>query len=188
MARQRPDSYVIRSAAQLRAIGSPQRLRVLRAIQDLGPCTVAELARHLGCKPASLYYHVHALVNAGVVEVVDERHGKGPLESTYDTVAHKIKVDPQGASKAYREALGKLASASLRRADRLHQSAVMNPGLHHSGSERQRVLLQAQVRLSKSSLRCVNRRIDELMEFLYSCDRVGNGDSVSITIVVSPAG
>jgi DNA-binding transcriptional ArsR family regulator len=65
----------------------PQRLAIVRALA-LAPATTAELGARLPeIAQASLYRHLAALAEAGIVHVVDERPVRGTVERTYALVA-----------------------------------------------------------------------------------------------------
>jgi len=62
----------------------PVRMRVVVALAGGTPMTVQQLAAHLGDVPAAtLYRHIGALADAGVLVVVGERPVRGTSERTY---------------------------------------------------------------------------------------------------------
>src|SRR5687767_9335525 len=62
----------------------PVRLRVLQALLDGRALTTAQIGAHLpDVATATLYRHVHTLVEAGVLEVVGEQRVRGAVERTY---------------------------------------------------------------------------------------------------------
>ena len=69
----RKRKLVIKSAPQLRALRTPLRQQMVRALLEFGECPVRELADELGREPAALYYHVHALVEAGIATETGQR-------------------------------------------------------------------------------------------------------------------
>jgi DNA-binding transcriptional ArsR family regulator len=62
----------VTDAKRIRAIAHPIRQRVLAVIGDR-PATSAELATTVGVSPATIRYHLRALVETGLVEPVDLR-------------------------------------------------------------------------------------------------------------------
>ena len=181
------ETLVIRRAEQLRALGTPMRLRVLRTLEAIGPATVAEIAERIDRKPVSLYYHVHALVEAGLVREAGTRPGPRRDEVLYDTVARSIRVDPGRGSPAMLEAFADLGTAALRRADRTHRRALMDPEVRKAGPRRERVLLDMRVQLDGDDLEALNRRLDELVEFLDECDaRAEGGAFYDVTLTFGP--
>ena len=62
----RKKQYVIREPEQIEALVSPFRHHLLRTLSSIGPASVRTLARAVGRSPESLYYHLHALEDAGL--------------------------------------------------------------------------------------------------------------------------
>lgn len=68
----------------------PVRLRIVQAVEMAKRCTVQQLQRMLPDVPqASLYRHLNRLVEAGFVEIVEERPVGGALERVYALVEGK---------------------------------------------------------------------------------------------------
>jgi len=63
---------VLESSAQLKAIGDPIRLDILRRLMT-APMTLTQLGATLGKHPAWVRHHVTVLSSAGLVEMVEER-------------------------------------------------------------------------------------------------------------------
>jgi L-amino acid N-acyltransferase YncA len=63
-----------RALRLLRALGSPVRLRIVEILAERKDCTAAQLAEELGLAQSSLFEHLTALRESGVVEV----GGDGP--------------------------------------------------------------------------------------------------------------
>jgi hypothetical protein len=53
--------------AQWAALRHPRRLEVIVTMEALAPCSIAELAASMDCRPASLYRHVQTLARAGLL-------------------------------------------------------------------------------------------------------------------------
>ena len=63
-----------RALRLLRALGSPVRLRIVEIVAERKDCTAPQLAEELGLAQSSLFEHLSALREAGLVEV----SGEGP--------------------------------------------------------------------------------------------------------------
>lgn len=105
-----PDDIEQLQASLLRALASPQRLRIIHLLGS-GPCEVNELVRDLGLNQAAVSQHLAAMRGVGLVEAV--RDGR--------TVQYRL-TDPEILSACHlmREVLvrrltrlGDLASASI---------------------------------------------------------------------------
>lgn len=68
----------------LKAIANPQRQRMIQFIVLNGKATVSEIAKELTDIPKpSLYRHIKILLDAGCIEIVDEKAVRGAVEKTY---------------------------------------------------------------------------------------------------------
>ncbi|MGA2779183.1 MAG: helix-turn-helix domain-containing protein, partial [Steroidobacteraceae bacterium] len=73
--RQRAGQGVIDDARRIRVLGSPVRTELATTLQALGgAATVAELAQRLGRSADGLYYHLRAMLVAGLLR---EQSGAG---------------------------------------------------------------------------------------------------------------
>ena len=156
--------HVIRSAQQVRALRTPGRYRVLRGIQDLGRCSVKELAAQLGKKPASLYYHVSVLVKSGLVRRAGRR-GTGRLEEMlYEAVAREITMDPDSRSPRFLAALQNVYRAVLRACER-HLDRALQEERHARGPRSNTMVQETRVRLSRKDVERLREMISETHRF-----------------------
>lgn len=73
----------------------PVRLRIVQAMLGRTQMTTRELAERLGdVAPATLYRHVAALVDGGVIEVVSETRVRGASERSLRLNLSRTSVDP----------------------------------------------------------------------------------------------
>lgn len=81
------------TAAQAKALSSPIRLRILRlCLHD--ELTNQQLAARLGCDPSTLHYHARILLDAGILERAEPRHGPtGALEKPYRSTGQSWTLD-----------------------------------------------------------------------------------------------
>src|SRR4051812_29395184 len=105
--------FLIRRTDQIAAIASPLRQEILDALQAAGPQSIAELAQILARPADGLYYHIRALLKAGLVV----EHGARPTgrrrETIYDVPGDLRMVYRPGDSKNA-AAVTKAAAAMLR--------------------------------------------------------------------------
>ncbi len=60
----------------------PVRMRILQALFDTDPMTTGQLRERLpDIPPATMYRHIAVLVDAGVLEVGDERRVRGTVNA-----------------------------------------------------------------------------------------------------------
>ena len=99
----------VATAAELRALAHPLRLRILREVLDT-PRTNAEIADRLGVNPATCLHHVRTLLGSGFIEPATPRAGvNGITEKPYKATKKSWHTDfdqaPGGAQPLARAAL-----------------------------------------------------------------------------------
>ena len=78
----------------------PLRLRVVRALLRT-PMTAADLQEVLGdVAPATLYRHLAALEEGGIIEVVERRRARGSTERTFAVVDGAASIGPEDVADA----------------------------------------------------------------------------------------
>jgi predicted transcriptional regulator len=165
----------------LRAIRTPLRQEILRSIVGLGPVSVRELAGVLDRQPASLYYHVHALEQAGLIVRDGQHHLGGRAENTYTAVADRILVDRTARSPSFARALVDLHRAALSQADREIENAVRREQLGETPEGEGVVLLRLTASLSKRDAREARQRLHELAQFLGEKNSTEGKETLSLT-------
>lgn len=178
MARRKRD-LVIRDAGQLRALRTPLRQEMVQTFSRLGACTVRELADELGREPATLYYHVHALVDSGIVRETGKREAGTRPESVYSLVAERILIDRKETSRPFLSALADLQRATLRTAERELVAAL--EARDPKGSDDSPTLLRIASRLKPQDAARATKMLHELVEFLAENDDPEVGDTYSLT-------
>jgi len=82
----------------------PVRMRILQALFDADPLTTAQLrARIPDIAPATMYRQIATLVEAGVLEVAEERRVRGTTERSYRVRKEEAVVDPAARAAMSRE-------------------------------------------------------------------------------------
>jgi L-amino acid N-acyltransferase YncA len=78
-----------RALRLLRALGSPVRLRIVEIVAERKDCTATQLAEEVGLAPSSLFEHLAALREAGILEVSGDgpNHYYGLEPSVLDSLA-----------------------------------------------------------------------------------------------------
>jgi len=171
----------IKSAEQLLALRTPLRQEIVQALTKLGACTVRELADELRHEPATLYYHVHALEEAGIAVEIDKRRGGGRPEGVYELVAGRILIDRKETSEPFLSALADLQRATLRTAERELTHAVEARGGGGARGMASPMLLRLTSRLSPRATTRAAKMLHELAEFIAENDDPEAGDTYSLT-------
>ena len=178
MARKRKTLH-IRSAKQVRALRTPLRQEIVHALTKLGASTVRELADELGHEPPALYYHVHALEEAGIAVEIDKRRGGSRPEAVYELVAERIMIDRSESSGPFLAALADLQRATLRTAEKELEAALKARDRKDAGEAP--ALLRLASRLKPHDAARAMKMLHELVEFLARSDDPDAGDTYSLT-------
>jgi len=88
------DTYIVKSLEQAKLLTDPFKLKLLERFAGT-PVTTKQVADQMGEKAPRLYRHVDALVDAGFLELVEEKPKRGTVERYYRTVAARFEVDPE---------------------------------------------------------------------------------------------
>lgn len=74
----------------------PVRMRILQTLYDSDPLTTTQLRDRLpDIAPATMYRHIAALTEAGVLEVVSEKRVRGTVERSYRVRPKEAVVDAE---------------------------------------------------------------------------------------------
>ncbi len=93
-----PDEVSINTEAQLEALRSPVRMRVLNATRK--PRSVREIADLLDMPVTRLYYHINLLHEVGFLDVVHTRKSGARLEKLYRVAGKSIVIGRELAENA----------------------------------------------------------------------------------------
>lgn len=83
----RPARLRIATVKAWESILSPVRREIVESMQELGPCSIAEVARATGRPADGLYRHVKILVKSGFLVDAGTRAGRRNPERLYDAAA-----------------------------------------------------------------------------------------------------
>jgi DNA-binding transcriptional ArsR family regulator len=108
------------------ALASPLRLEIFGHFLPAEPLSVRELAQRMGRSPHSLYYHVHALRDVGLLAEAGERPGATRPEALYAPAVSAVRLEPDG-SAATRDAIRRTMAVGFRMAER-DLEAALAPG------------------------------------------------------------
>ena len=178
--------FLVKDAAQVRALSGPLPHRLVSALERLGACTVSDLAAAIDEPPASLYYHVRKFVRTGLVRECGTRGEGTRAETVYEIPGRELVFDHANESSEYLAALGKAVASVLRLASRTYETALGRRGARRLGSRRNQMIQQHYARLSATDLAELNRRLEDIADFVRERDRPGAKPWVSITMVLAP--
>ena len=176
---------------QRKALTSPVRIELIETLIRLGAASVAELAERMGRAPDSLYYHVRLLERVGVLRVVERRRSGANREAVYACVAERVELDCDPESEASVHAEEQSLGALLRLTERTYSRALRGGRVRAKGAARDLQAHRVRATLDAAGRRELNRRLDELLDFLRAANRRadeggGKGRATSVVFVVSP--
>lgn len=99
------------------ALASPLRLEIFGHFSPSEPMSVREVAACMGRTPSSLYYHVHRLVDVGLLRRAGERPRGTTTEALYEAVGSTRRMEPDGSAET-RDAILRTMAAAFRMAER----------------------------------------------------------------------
>ena len=87
------DTYIVKRLEQAKLLTDPFKLKLLERFA-INPSTTKQVADRMGEKAPRLYRHVDALVDEGLLKLIEEKPKRGTIERYYKTVADRFEVDP----------------------------------------------------------------------------------------------
>lgn len=184
MTRRRDDTLVISSPAQLKAMGTPQRVRILEALLACAPQSIREVAAALMRPPAALYHHFGVLAAAGLIVEAGTRGEGRTAETLYRPAAASIRADINPRSTAARAALARTGETHVRYALRRFSRAVREGAAPLSGAQRPVSVRHLALRLSPMEIEALNRDLDILVR---KWSKAQTGDvALSLLLMMAP--
>ncbi|QDU83840.1 hypothetical protein Pla163_09410 [Planctomycetes bacterium Pla163] len=184
-----PSSKEIRvdASRQVRALASPLRQRFVDVLTSEGPCSVRDVAERLGKPPATLYYHLRLLEDAGIVRTVGERAtGKRP-EMLYEAISTRFRVDNASGDRAWQNELERYVRVHLRDVERAIAAQVEDPSYSRDDPAPLMHFRAVQLRLNEQDRRELAARVEALTAFLIEADGRAGVDEVPLSFALAMA-
>ena len=181
----RRKTLVIKDPEIIRALRTPARQEVLTALEVLGEGSVKDIARELGKAPASLYYHVHALSEAGLICRAGTRTTGRRDEMVYKPAATRIVIDRRGTSREFIEALSDLHSSALRATEREVRASLKEKSANGTPPGDSVTLLRLTAHLKPADARKARRRLQEVAAFIAEHDDPDGTTSYAFTATLA---
>ncbi len=185
-----PDRLVIDRPEQLAALTSPVRVELLETFGLWGPCSVAQVAKHMDRPADSLYYHLRKLFAVGLLEHVEERKQGTRSEAIYRLPAKEIEVARHTEGKA-RAQTSKAIQTLMRLAGRELDCWMDDETALDEGPKRRLYARRMRGRLSWKAVAEINRHVSAIEEvFAREALRKSRtaGQPVVLTLVLTPGG
>lgn len=176
--------HVIASKRQLAALAAAARQELVDVLSEMGVVSVAELAAALDRPADALYFHLRALVRAGLVKCVRYRKRNGRSEALYRTFAPQLQLRYEPRRTANREAISAIVASMLRLGTRDFSRALGAGNVAVSGPRRELWALRKAGRISSGQLTNLNRRIQALADCMSAQSQKGR--LYAVTILLTP--
>src|SRR5579862_2411349 len=112
------------SPDQASCLVSALRQELISAFISFGPAPIDEIARRLGRRPTSLYYHVELLEQTGLLRRIGSQvAGKRP-EIIYDSACERMQFDPSGGAE-YQDVVRQSMLSLIRISERQYNEAAL---------------------------------------------------------------
>jgi len=181
------DVYVIEDLQTLRACLHPLRLEILECLQR-EPLTVAQIGERLGIHSTTLYYHVRALEQAGLIRLVRTAVESGIQTKYYRAIARFYRLAPAllqaGNGEEQRDAGVELVMATLdMTAGQLRAALTQGSFTAHPEISLVQRLLS---RTTFERAREFKRRLQQLIDWFQEIDQEDGEVTVEFTPVLFP--
>ena len=164
------ETYIIKRLEQAKLLTDPFKLKVLEGFA-IKPSTTKQVADRMGEKAPRLYRHVDALVDEGLLELVEEKPKRGTIERYYKTIADRFEVDPGLFSSNQDDGHGALDL--LRGVIRDVETDIVRWFDQNDDTEPERDDLPLLMKFNvRGSLEEIDRLRDKIDNFLEDCNRV----------------
>ncbi len=180
-------TYYVTELKQLLVLATPEREDIIDAIAVLGPSTVPDIARFLGRSHNSLYYHVRALRDCGLLlESAVQREGVRRT-SQYDLPGRPLIVKYNLSTPRSRRAVMKLGRIRFRSGERGFVRACKPEHAVVEGPHRNLWASHWNGWLTDKDLEEVNRLLLELVDlFRHGADAGGDRKPHELTFGIAP--
>ena len=165
-------TYIVKRLDQAKLLTDPFKLKLLEGFAK--PATTKQLADRMGEKAPRLYRHVDAMVEAGLLELVEEKPKRGTIERYYRTVAERFEVDPDLFAGDSDEGG---PSDMIRSVFRETESDLLRVLGEFEDAEPKPIMMKMGIRGTAEELAELRTRLENWLE---SCGQVSDGDDAEL--------
>jgi predicted transcriptional regulator len=180
----RPARHVVKTGRQLASLAGAARQEIVDVLAEMGTVSIGEIAAALGRPADALYFHVRALMRAGLVQHAGYRLRGARKEALIRTVAAELILLYDPDSTTNRRAVTAAVSSMLRLGERDFRRAFQRGNVTVAGARRELWALRKVGRLSPQKLARVNQLIKKLAHSVSKADSVGR--LYGITVILTP--
>lgn len=170
---------------QIEALASPVRSDLIDRLSAGGEMSVRELAEDMALKPSSLYHHLRKLLAVGLVEAATTRRVNRRNEQLYRTVAPRMRLRQALAEPSCHAAMGRMAAALARQADRDFASGLADPDARIDGPARNLGVFRLVGQPAPEALARINAHLDAIAELMWDA-RCADAPMLSLAWTMAP--
>ncbi len=186
MAQRKMTTHIVTSRAQRNTLASPLRLEIIGFFEHGGQLTVRDVAEKLKRPIASMYFHIHKLVKAGLLVEVSTRGNGRSAEIVYGAIADRIAIQLNPRSPTSVNAAVTAVRSALRQVSREFEAAVCSSALKDSLKEDDVAVRRQRVWLTAEDAVEARKRLDAIERFLMRKSCLAMGDEYTWTSLLIP--
>lgn len=172
---------------QVLALKSRLRGRICDVVYSLGSATAHQIADWLDVPASTLYEHLSALEDAGLLRAGEPVRTTKNFARTYEAPASSLKITHSAEKQETRAAISEVVSSQLRLAGREFEESLVSDELP-AGTDRDRLDSGSTVGwLSDADVEEVNRLLDRVMRIYTGSGPSEERQLHAITWVTRPA-
>jgi len=173
--------------AQWRALGSLRRLDMVMVLEAQSPCSIADMADTLGCKPASLYRHMRVLLRAGLAAEAGRRTAGRRWTTMYREGPHLRAAHFDAPTGRGLTEHGRMVACLARPAARQYQrAAAAFRGQSQSVAQRQLSSMFERTWMDDRQLDAFKRLVLRLLRLVQQGRRTRRGMRYQVSLMASP--
>jgi DNA-binding transcriptional ArsR family regulator len=177
---------IVEQAKKITVLAGPVRIEIVSTLEALGEATtVAALAEQLGRPADGLYYHLHALVRAGLIE---EQAGTsdGRRYRLTTTRGRRLRLRYKPGKTANAAAIGRVAASVSRLAQRDFARALRRSHTVVEGPARELWAARSRGWLEPAELEEANRLLQRLIEMFDRSRPTPAGKLIALQWILTP--
>jgi len=177
--------YWITRKDQIMSLASAVRIDILDHLAGGGPMSIKEIAAEIGMKPSALYHHMEQLEAVDLIFEAGTRLVNRKSEKVYATPSRKMRMLRALGDPAHAEEMRAIVGSLGRRLEKEFSNGLDNERRKTEGAARNLGFYRFLNRPSKSTLKEVNKKLDEIAELLWQ-DRDPSQPMVLLSWVMTP--
>lgn len=175
-------THIIKRLDQAALLTDPFKLKLVERFAT-EPRTTKQVADLMGEKAPKLYRHVDALIEAGLLVLIEEKPKRGTIERYYQTIAQRFELDPdlfQGSNaEQHLDESMQLVRQLFRDTEQEMTSLDLSEATAYAQEGLEPVFMRLTGEVTKAEYTLLR---DKLMEWAQECESISIEDTKGGTI------